>query len=154
MNLKSKYVSKLIFLISFQSTESAVSQQNKTIRKMLKDEFDYKACLIWVAIAVVCVFGVLHVGKMLFRRSEMNSEKFRLSQQSSLLPSIETTLSIPSPSSRSSSNRSPTSPKPCPSFMVRVDSPHVSSSGNNTTTGGHPHPQSSSSYSRCDDGSD
>lgn len=99
---------------------------------MLNDEFDYKACLIWVAIAVIGVFGVAHVGKILFRRSELNSEKFRLSQQSSLLPSIETTLSIPSSSKTPS--RSPQSPKPSPSFMVRVDG-------------------SQQSYSRCDDGS-
>lgn len=108
---------------------------------MLKNEFDYKACLIWVAIAVVGVFGVLHLGKMLFRRSEMSSEKFRLSQQPRLLPSIETTLSIPSSPTRPASSRSPTSTKPSPSFMVRVDDPRAS--------GG-----TQQSYSRCEDGSE
>lgn len=62
---------------------------------MLDDEFDYKSCLIWVAIAVIAVFGIVHLGKILFNRSELNSEKYRLSQQVSLLPTIETTLSIP-----------------------------------------------------------
>lgn len=66
-----------------------VLQQDKTIRKLLHDEFDYKACLLWTVIGVIAVFGIVHLGKVLFARSEITSEKYRLSQQVSLLESIQ-----------------------------------------------------------------
>lgn len=56
---------------------------------MIGKEFDYKACLIWTAIAVIAVFGIVHLGKVLFARSEISSEKYRLSQQMSLLSTVE-----------------------------------------------------------------
>lgn len=89
-------------------------QQNKTIRKLLDDEFDYKACLIWTAVAVIAVFSMVHLGKVFFARSEQNSEKYRLSQQVGLLTtSIETTLTRPpkfAPFQSSSSSSPPQTP--------------------------------------------
>lgn len=74
---------------------SSLSPADKTIRKLIDNEFDYKACLIWTAVGVIAVFSLVHLGKVFFARSEKDSEKYRLSQQVGLLTTIETTLSMP-----------------------------------------------------------
>lgn len=70
-------------------------ERNKSIRRMIGKEFDYKACLIWTAIAVIAVFGIVHLGKVLFARSEISSEKYRLSQQMSLLSTVDMVATTP-----------------------------------------------------------
>lgn len=57
---------------------------------MLENEFGYKACLIWTAIAVFFVFGVVHMGKIFLKKSEKRSERYRISQQVSLITTATT----------------------------------------------------------------
>lgn len=57
---------------------------------MLENEFGYKACLIWTAIAVLIVFGGVHFGKIMLRKSERRSERYRMSQQISLITTSTT----------------------------------------------------------------
>lgn len=71
-----------------KKTELSTADRDRTIRRMIGKEFDYKACLIWTAIAVISVFGIVHLGKILFARSEITSEKYRLSQRMSLLTTL------------------------------------------------------------------
>lgn len=89
-------------------------QQDKTIHKLLTDEFDYKACLIWTVIGVIAVFGIVHLGKILFARSEVSSEKYRLSQQVSLLESIQSATITPP----QSANTDKFSPKKQTTFRI------------------------------------
>ncbi len=57
---------------------------------MLENEFGYKACLIWTAIAVFVVFGAVHLGKILLKKSENRSERYRMSKQVSLITTTST----------------------------------------------------------------
>lgn len=69
---------------------------------MLENEFGYKACLIWTAIAVFAVFGAVHIGKIYMKKSEKKSERYRLSQQVSLI----TTATTPTNSDKFSDSKS------------------------------------------------
>lgn len=53
----------------------------RTFSKLLSDEFDYKACLLWTFISVLCVMGLVRLGKHFLEKSEKKSERFRLLQQ-------------------------------------------------------------------------
>lgn len=68
----------------------AYEQQNKLLKQMLENEFGYKALLIWTAIAVIFVFGTVHIGKIILKKSEKRSERYRLSQQVSLITTSTT----------------------------------------------------------------
>lgn len=65
-------------------------QQNQFLKRILENEFGYKACLIWTVIAVIVVFGGVHLVKIALKSSEKRSERYRLSQQV-LLPTTPTT---------------------------------------------------------------
>lgn len=57
---------------------------------MLENEFGFKACLMWTAIAVFVVFGIVHMGRVILKKSEKGSERYRLSQQVSLITTSTT----------------------------------------------------------------
>lgn len=48
-------------------------------------EFSYKKCLVWTGIAIVVVLALVFIGHCLLKRSERNSEKFRLTKQVNML---------------------------------------------------------------------
>lgn len=54
---------------------------------MIYDDFDFRACLIWTVISLVIVYGIVQIGKFLSKKSERQSEQWRISQQVSLINS-------------------------------------------------------------------
>lgn len=57
--------------------------------KLLSNEFDYKACLLWIIIAVSLVLGLVRLGKYCFERSERRSERYRISQREKVMKEID-----------------------------------------------------------------
>lgn len=61
----------------------------RTFSKLLSDEFDYKACLLWTVSAVCLVIGLVRLGKYCLEQSEKKSERYRIVQQEKVLKDID-----------------------------------------------------------------
>lgn len=61
--------------------------KTRSFGKLLVNDFDYKACLIWTAIGVIVVFGAVQIGKVCLKKSEKKSEEWRIKQQIPYTPS-------------------------------------------------------------------
>lgn len=69
--------------------KSAISTYPRTFSKLLNEEFDYKACLLWTVLAVCFVIGLVRLGKFYLDRSEKKSERYRRVQQEKVLKDID-----------------------------------------------------------------
>jgi len=52
-----------------------------SFNKLLQEEFSIKACLLWTAVGVFMVVGLIRLGKYVFDRSEKRGAQLRASQQ-------------------------------------------------------------------------
>ncbi|XP_031629140.1 carboxypeptidase N subunit 2-like [Contarinia nasturtii] len=69
--------------------KSTINTYPRTFSKLLNEEFDYKACLLWTVVAVFLVIGLVRVGKYCLERSEKKSERYRIVQQEKVLKDID-----------------------------------------------------------------
>lgn len=67
----------------------AIFTYPRTFNKLLSDEFDYKACLLWTVVAVCLVIGLVRLGKYCLKKSEKKSERYRMVQQEKVLKDID-----------------------------------------------------------------
>lgn len=76
-----------MFFFFFQKKTELAAYPRFT--KLLSNEFDYKACLLWIIIAVTLVLGLIRMGKYCFERSERRSERYRINQQEKVMKEID-----------------------------------------------------------------
>lgn len=73
----------------FVQKKPTISTYPRTFNKLLSEEFDYKACLLWTVVAVFLVIGFVRLGKYCLDRSEKKSERYRIVQQEKVLKDID-----------------------------------------------------------------
>lgn len=66
-----------------------LSDSGATFGKLLSDEFDLKACLLWTVIAVCIVVAFIQCIKYCLEKAQRRSERYRLTQQEKVLQDIE-----------------------------------------------------------------
>lgn len=60
---------------------NAINTYPRTFNKLLKDEVDIKACLLWTVIGVFMVVALIRLGKYVFDKVEKRDKQLRSAQQ-------------------------------------------------------------------------